>query len=176
VGRKSTCSYTPQGGTEHRFEDYMKKYLLKLFFYLSVLFVVSSYAGSKEDPQVKGIWVSVVKLVNSSTHNVYGHYEVGNYKGTVGVIAAGKSASLDLVSFLPRELAKVNFRCDKADLFNCAVGKVDVTKFHPDGNYKNVTTVFTFVKMGEVVLSFEVFEPNSDAGSYKEIIIGSVSD
>lgn len=150
--------------------------MLKRFLLLCVLLIVPSYATSQEEVQVEKTSDTIVKIVNSSGHNVYGHYEIGNSKGTVGVLAAGKSALLESVSFAPEQQVKVNFRCDKADLFDCAVGKVDVTKIYPIGNYRNVTTVFTFVKMRKIVLSFIVSESNSNSGLHKEIVIGSISN
>jgi hypothetical protein len=163
----------------------MNRYRLAVVFILAALGVVPAYAGSVEqagvadvrmsEAQTNTVWQSRVRFVNSSTHNVYGHYNAGSDKGTVGVLTAGSSVVLDAVAFSPKVVVQVEFRCDKADQFSCADGRVDLTGLYPRGDYGSVTTVFTFVRMGEISLSFEVSDTDGDPAAYRQIMIGNIS-
>lgn len=163
----------------------MSRYGLAVVFSLAALGVVPAYAGSVEqarvadvqmsEAQTNTVWQSRVRFVNSSTHNVYGHYSAGSDNGTVGVLTAGSSVVLDAVAFSPKVVVQVEFRCDKADQFSCADGRVDLTGFYPRGDSGSVTTVFTFVKMGEIRLSFETAGAQGDPAAHREIVIGNIS-
>ncbi|WP_299198767.1 hypothetical protein [uncultured Amphritea sp.] len=163
----------------------MNCYWLAVVLSLAALGVVPASARSVEqarvnvaqeaETQTKAVWLSRVRFVNSSTHNVYGHYSAGNDKGTVGVLTAGSSIVLDAVLFSPEVAAQVEFRCDKADQFSCADGWVDLTGVYPHGDDGSVTTVFTFVRIGEIRLSFEVSGAGGDPTAYREIVIGNIS-
>jgi hypothetical protein len=133
--------------------------MLKRFFLLLILLFVYSCAISQEQLKRKERQVKMVKLVNASNYNVYGHYRISDTDATVGVIAAGGSVSLDIESFPRNQAIKIYFRCDKADLFDCATHEADVGKYYPIGDYESVTAVFTFKKMGVILMSFEVINP-----------------
>jgi hypothetical protein len=142
---------------------------------LLLVYLLLSAVFSHADIRENSTWICNVKLVNSSTYNVYGHYNFGSSDETSILLGPGKIALLGSSSFTPKQLTKVNYRCDKADHYDCAVSEVDITKYFPVGNYKSISAVFTFKKMGVIVLSFEVSELDSKPGSHKEIIIGEIS-
>jgi hypothetical protein len=100
---------------------------------------------------------------------------IGARDRDAGVIAAGESVSHDIGPFALNQLAKVYFRCDKADQFNCALAGGDISEHYPSGNHKSVTAVFTFEKWSVILLSFEVTEADVKSETRKVTRVSRIS-
>ncbi len=96
------------------------------------------------------------KLDNVSEKKVYGYYQFGDVKGSVGVLSPGHGATKGFAPFEISQKAKIYFMCDLDDVSPCATGQIDVSKFYPKGDYKHITTVFTFIENNKINLSFNV--------------------
>jgi len=115
-------------------------------------------------------------LANASDHKVYGFYQFGESKGMVGVVSVGASKTQGFMPFSHVQKAIVSFKCSPEDENPCAVGEVDVSKHYPTGQFKSITTIFTYRPENTVELSFSVSEIGSEPGVRKIISVGNISN
>lgn len=114
-------------------------------------------------------------LANDSERTVYGFHKFGEREGAVGVVSAGKSASMGFAPFSTQQSVVVSFKCEFDDVDPCAIGEVDVSKYYPVGDYEIITTVFTYKSNNTVDLGFSVKRYNSKPGERHQIHIGNIS-